>query len=141
MLTLRKSQNLQQYLYEYEDVSDVEHQDGAKETIMIKKNISPEVYYLVWDLTRLSEVWASPRLHYGSTSKRNIQTCKPALREITIESCSFDIANYLQKKVDAIDALIDLDVRVHDNDMYDHILEGLERDFRLTDFLFFLSTQ
>ena len=141
MLTLLKAQSLHQFLYEGIAVPEEEHEDEAKAAFLIKKNISPEVYYLVRNLTRPFEIWAALRRHYGSTSKRNIQTCKRNMRDITIESCSFDITTYLQKKADAIDALIDLDVNVDDNEMSDHILEGLERDFRLTDFLFFQSTQ
>lgn len=141
MLTLLKSQNLHQYLYEDEDAPDVEQDDEAKAAFLMKKNISCEVYYLVRNLTRPFQIWAALRRHYSSTSKRNISTCKRALRDVTIESCSFDIPTYLQKKADAIDALIDLDVNVDDNNMSDLILEGLERDFRLTDFLFFQSTQ
>lgn len=141
MLSLLKSQNLHQFLYEDEEVPDNEHDDEAKATFMMKKNISPEAYYLVRNLTRPNEIWNALRRHYASTSKRNIQTCRRALREITIESCSYDIPTYLQKKADAIDALIDLEVNVDDTDMSDMILEGLERDFRLTDFLFFQSTQ
>lgn len=141
MLSLLKSQNLNQFLYENSEVPDQEQEEEAKATFLIKKNVSSDVYYLVRNLTRPHEIWAALRRHYGSTSKRNIQTCKRALRDITIESCSYDITTYLQKKADAIDALIDLDMTIDDNDMSDHILEGLERDFRLTDFLFFQSTQ
>ena len=67
------------------------------------------------NLTRPSEIWRSLRSYYGSTSKRNIQTLKRALTEITIESCSFDIPTYLQKKADAIDALTDLDAIIDNN--------------------------
>lgn len=141
MLSLLKSQSLHQYLYEDEEIPANEHEDEAKATFLIKKNISPEVYYLVRNLTRPNECWAALRRHYSSTSKRNIQTCKRALREITIESCSYDISTYLQKKADAIDTLIDLDININDNEISDQILEGLESDFRLTDFLFFQSTQ
>ncbi len=141
MLSLLKSQDLHEYLYEDKNVPEQEHKNEAKATFLIKKNISPEVYYLVRNLTRPHDIWCALRGYYGSTSKRNIQTCKRALREITIESCSFDIPTYLQCKADAIDALIDLDVNIDDNEMSDQILEGLERDFRLTDFLFFQSTQ
>lgn len=141
MLTLLKAQDLHQYLYEDVDVPDEEDQNEAKTSFLIKKNISQEIYYLVRNLSRPNEIWNALRQHYSSTSKRNIQTCKRALREITIESCSYDITTYLQKKADAIDALIDLEINIDDNEMSDLILEGLERDFRLTDFLFFQSTQ
>ena len=118
MLDLLKSQDLRRYLYEDEDVPEDEHEDEAKATFLIKKNISPEVYYLVRNLTRSNEIWNALRRHYSSTSKRNIQTCKRALREITIESCSYDITTHLQKKADAIDALIDLDVNIDDNENF-----------------------
>lgn len=44
-------------------------------------------------------------------------------------------------KADAIDALADFDMTVGDSDMSDYILEGLEREFRLTDFLLFYLAQ
>ena len=91
MLTLLKAQNLHQFLYEGIAFPEEEHEEEAKAAFLIKKNISPEVYYLVRNLSCPSEIWAALRRHYGSTSKRNLQTCKRALREITIESCSYDI--------------------------------------------------
>lgn len=60
---------------------------------------------------------------------------------ITIESYSFDIPTYPQRKANAINALIDLDVTINDNEISDQILEGHEQDFRHTDFLFFQSTR
>lgn len=137
MFTLLKSENLRQYLYEDEDTPDVEQDDEAKAAFRMKNNISSEVYYLVRNLTRPFQIWAALRHHYSSTSKRNISTCKRALRDVTIDSCSFDIPTYLRKKADAISALIDLDVNVDDDTMSDIILEGFEREFRLTDFIFF----
>lgn len=41
--------------------------------------------------------------------------------------------------MDAVDALIDLDVTINDNEIYDQILERIDRDFKLTDFIFFQS--
>lgn len=47
----------------------------------------------------------------------------------------------MQNGADAIHVLIDLNVQVDDNNMSDLILEVLEREFRLTGFLFFQSTR
>lgn len=47
----------------------------------------------------------------------------------------------MKRKADAIVALIDLDVSVDDNEMFDHILKRMNKCFWLTDFLFFLSIQ
>lgn len=74
-------------------------------------------------------------------AKKKHSDRKGALREISIELYSFDIFTYVQIKADAIDALIDLDVKVVCNDMSDQILELVERDFRLTDHLSFQLTQ
>lgn len=50
-----KSQNLYPYLYEDEIAPEIEQLDEEKETVLIKKNISPEVYYHVRNLTRQGE--------------------------------------------------------------------------------------
>ena len=63
------------------------------------------------------------------------------MRNVTIESCSFDITTKLQKKAETADELVALDININDSDMFNAILDGLEKDFRLTDFLFFQSTQ
>lgn len=98
LLALLKYPDLQQHLHEEGNVPADEHQDEAKATFMIKKNISPEVSNILPNLTRPSKVWAGLRGHFGFTNKRNIQTAERSLREITIESCSFDISTNLQKK-------------------------------------------
>ena len=141
IISLLKSKDLHEFLYEGGEIPDEENQLEYKASFLIKKNISEEVYYLVRNLERPGEIWKALTQHYASSSKRNIQTRRRELREITIESCSYDIAVYLQRKADAIDQLIGLDINVNDSDMSDSILEGLEKDFRLTDFLFFQSTQ
>ena len=141
IIALLRSKDLHEHLYEGIDIPDDENEDEAKASFLIKKNISEEVYYLVRNLNRPGEIWKALTQHYASSSKRNVQTRRRELREITIDSCSYDIATYLQKKADAIDELIGLDIDVNDGDMSESILEGLEKDFRLTDFLFFQSTQ
>lgn len=118
-----------------------EHADEAKAAFIIKKNISPDIYFLVRNLSRRREIWGALSNHFASSSKRNVQTRRRNLRDITIESCSYHIPTYLAKKADAIDQLIAMDITCQDEQMCDLILEGLEMDTRLTEFLFFQSTQ
>ena len=92
------------------------------------------------NLSRPGEIRKALPEHYASTSKRNVQTRRRELREITIDSSSYDISVYLQKKANAIDELIGLDVNVYGSDMSNSILEGLERNFGLTDLFFVQST-
>lgn len=63
-----------------------------------------------------------------------------ALCDIIFEFCLYDNTTYLQEKADAINALTDIDMTVNDNDMSVYILGGLEADFQLPDFHFFLAT-
>lgn len=97
MLAHLKSQDLHHYIYGDGSAPDEEHRDEAKATSLIKKNISPEMCYLVRSLTRPNQIWTALHHYLSSANKRNIQTFKRTFREITIESCSFNIPTYLQK--------------------------------------------
>lgn len=140
MLSLQKYHDLQQHIIEEDDALVDEDNDEAKTTFLIKKNISTEIYYYACNLTRPGEVWSALHVHFSSTSKRIIQTARRALRKITIKTCSFNISTYLHKNTDAINASIGLNVKDDDHYRSDHILEGLEHDFRLKDFFFCQST-
>lgn len=141
MIALIKSKGLHELLYEGTELPEDENTQESKTAFLIKKNVSEEVYYLVRNLARPGKIWKVLTQHFASSSKRNIQTRKRELREIIIESCLYDIPVYLQHKADAIDQLIGLDISVNDSELSDSILEGLERDFRLTEFLFFQATR
>lgn len=69
----------------------------------------------------------------------NIRSITKELDSITIESCHFNIELYLVKKANSIDELINVKQNVDDSEMCDKILNGLEKDHRLTEHLFFLS--
>lgn len=141
MVTLLKSKDLHEHVDISTPTPEAEHADEAKAAFVLKKNISPDIYFLVRNLSRPREIWQALSNHFASTSKRNVQTRRRNLRDITIESCSYHIPTYLARKADAIDQLIAMDISVQDNQMCDIILEGLEMDTRLTEFLFFQSTQ
>lgn len=56
MLSLLKPQNLHQFFYEGGEAPLEEHQNEAKDTILIRKNISSKVYYLARNLTCLYDI-------------------------------------------------------------------------------------
>lgn len=139
MLSLLKYCDLQQDLHEEEAVLVVENHDKAKATLLAKKNIQLEVHYIVHNFTRLEKSWSALHVHFSSWSKKNIQNARRAQKESTIKSCSFDISTYLQKQANAINAQTDLDVKVNDSEMADHIHEELERNFPTNRFSFSLD--
>jgi hypothetical protein len=107
----------------------------------LKKNIGPNLYYIVRNESHPTKIWNALEKHFGLSSKIHKRNIKRQLREITIQSLHFDIELYLSKKADAIDALIAADMTVDDEEMCDLILEGLEKDYRFSDFIFFHSSK
>ena len=141
VLALLESKDLLSCIHEGEEVPTERDANELRATFVIKKNVSKKLYYLVRNLKRPGHIWRALNQYFVSNTKRNIQTRRRSMREITIESCFFEILSYFLKTADAADELVALDVKINDSAMCDAILEGLETDFRLTDFLFFQSTQ
>ena len=107
----------------------------------IKKNISASLYYVIRNEDHPKKIWQALEAHFGMSSRAHIRNLKRTLKEIDIRNTSFNVAEYLRLKADAIDALIAVDVEVNDQDMCDSILEGLENDYRFSDFIFFHGSQ
>jgi hypothetical protein len=119
----------------------LESKEASEVAFIIKRNIGPELYYLVRNLNNPLELWDALNKQFGAASKSWVRNKKRELSEVTIESCRYNVDTYLRKKIDAIDELIAVNVNVKDAEMCDSILAGLEPDYRFSDFIFFYSSQ
>ena len=140
IIALLRSKDLQKNLYEGIDLPDEKNEDEAKAAFLIKKNVSQEVF-LVRNFSRPSEIWKALTQHYASTSKRNVQTRRRELSDITIDSFSGYISVHLQKKANAIDELTGLDIDINDSYESDSILKGLRRTSDLPISFFSVNTR
>jgi transposase InsO family protein len=140
MMSLLKYKGVSEFI-EMKDDEDDSIEEATQCTFLLKRNISNTMYYLVRNLTNPGVIWRTLERHFGSQSRAWIRNKKRELLNVTIESCSYDVDQYLQKKADAIDELVAVDVNIEDQELADSILQGLETDYRFSDFIFFYEAQ
>ena len=141
MLSLLKFKEVDSCL----EVADPVPADKVKKAMacsfFMKKNISPSLYYVIRNEGHPKKIWMALEAHFGLSSRAHKRNLKRNLKEIDIRQVSYNVDEYLRMKADAIDALIAVDVSIDEQDMCDSILEGLENDYRFSDFIFFHGAQ